>query len=100
MGYQPRMGRPGSLGNSLVRGGRDARGESSGSPGKRLANRSWDGVEGSDRGVNGIRPSGEVSRPGAFSLCLRRVFAVIAGQIHVADVEVRIAPVQLKVAEP
>jgi hypothetical protein len=73
------MGRSGSLGNSLVRARGDTRGESSGSPGQRLAHWSGDGVKGGDRGIDGIRPCGEVSRAGLVSLCLRRVFTVIAG---------------------
>ncbi len=99
MGHEPGVCGPGGGGDLRIGVGRNARGQPAGGPGERLADRSGHRVERGDRRVNGGRPGREVYSAGPIAVGLRRVLPVVAGQVHVADVEVRIAPVQLEVAE-
>ena len=98
VGDQPcvrRMRGGGQLGGGT---GRDAAGQALDPAGQRGRDRSADLVEGGHGGIDRLRPGGELRQPGAVTLLLRGVIPVVAGQVKTAEVDQRVAPVQLELA--
>ncbi len=78
--------------------GRNAAGQALDPVGQRGRDRGADLVKGGHRGIDRLRPGGELSQPGAVTLLLRGVVPVVAGQVQPAEVDQRVAPVQLELA--
>src|SRR5215469_778030 len=72
--------------------------EAAGRVGQRLPDWGGNRVERANGPIDGIRPGSQVRRACALALGLGRVLTVVAGQIQVRDVEIRVAAVQLKFA--
>ena len=94
---QPGVGSSRGGGGGRVGVGGNACGQAARCAGKRRPDGGGDRVERADRRIGGIRPRRQVRRAGPLALTQRRVLAVVTGQIHVRQVQVRIAAVQLQV---
>ena len=67
--------------------GRDAAGQAPDPARQRGGDRRADLVKGGHRGVDRLRPGGELRQPGAVTLGLRGVVPVVAGQVKPAEVD-------------
>src|SRR6202035_2974727 len=78
--------------------GRDAGGQAPDPARQRGGDRGADLVKGFHRGVDRLRPGGELRQPGAVTLGLRGVVPVVTGQVKPAEVDQGVAPVELELA--
>jgi hypothetical protein len=97
--HQPRVRGERGAPDRLVGVLRDARGQAADPVDERGRDRRAEPVERVQGRVDGVRPGGQVPRPGLRPLGGRGVLPVVAGQIQVAQVQDRVAPVHLQVAE-
>ena len=98
VGDQPGVCRARGVGQLGGGAGRDAGAQAPDPALQRGGDRGADLIQGGHRGVDRLRPGGELRQPGAVALGLRGVVPVVTGQVQPAQVDQRIAPVELKLA--